>query len=358
MLKLKKGILIGILLACLLVSISLSVEAVSAGEKKIAKKNLKRYINEYGRAYLKSEEKRRIDQIFSDLAGKAKLDDPELNFKYDVIAAPVMNAAYLGAGQLVIFEGLINKVENDKQLAAIIAHELGHGVNDDIQDNLELIQTMQLGNALIDLINDGKINQERPGLITTIAFNLLQKGYSRKQEKEADRYSVFLTQRAGYDPQGTVEVMRLLKRNQNGPTDSELLEVVSDHPNLDNRIDYLSQLVNQLKQANQLYNSPLATARRFTKGLLKEDIDVIYDTYTREVRKQLSIKASQQQERYQKVVSRINQLENKSAYTLQLRNQVEGTSRVAISLSNDLVLAIDLIAGKYGWRIARGPFVY
>lgn len=336
--------------------------AVSDLEQQVAKRNLKLYQEKYGVANLSEYERKKIDKIFQRLTEEAKKDAPQLNFQYQIIAAPVINAAYLGAGQMILFKGLIEEVETKEQLAAIIAHELGHGVNDDIEEKLDWIQTIQLGTLLADLAGDGEINEDQSSRITAIALNLMQKGYSRTQEQEADYYSVFLTKRAGYNPEGAVEVMKLLKRKSKETTDSELLEIFAEHPNLDKRINYLNELVVKLAEADKYYSSPISTGRRFTKGLLKGDMQQVYETYSHQVQQQLSVAQFVKQEQLQVIRSKVNNLSAKATYQIELRNQVEGTARVAVlfAKSNDAILglALDLKKSNYGWKVANQPDIY
>ncbi|MFO7819165.1 MAG: M48 family metallopeptidase [Halanaerobacter sp.] len=351
-----------LLVVALLVILSYSAVAVSDLERKISKQNMKLYTEEYGVADLKEERQREIDKLFESLSTEAKKDAPKLDFQYRIIDAPVMNAAYLGAGRMILFKGLVDGVENNKQLAAIIAHELGHGVNDDISEKIDWMQTIQLGTVLADLMGDGEINEDRSSQITAIALSLLQKRYSRGQEKEADYYSVFLTDRAGYDPYGAVEVMKLLKRKSDGSTDSELLEIFAEHPNLDKRINYLSELVTKVEHEDKYYYAPLATVRRFTKGLLKEDLEMVYSTYSSEVKEELSLAQFKERKEIKNIYGKVNNLSKQSNYQIELRNQVEGTARVAVLFEREndcpLAVALDLKKGDYGWKVSFGPQLY
>ena len=335
-----------------------SAAAVSELEKKISKRNLKLYTEKYGVAKLKEERKEEIDKIFARLSAEAEKDAPKLDFQYRIIDAPVMNAAYLGAGRMILFKGLVKKVEENDEIAAIIAHELGHGVNDDIGEKLNWMQTIQLGTLLADLAGDGKVNEDGSSHITAIALNLLQKSYSRSQEREADYYSVFLTERAGYNYYGAAEVMKLLKKKSGG-TDSELLEIFAEHPNLDKRIDYLTALAKKIEARNKYYYAPISTARRFAQGIIRDNIKVAYDAYSTEIQNRFSLTEFKARKEVKRVQNRIADLSDKSTYQIELRNQAEETARVAILFKQKKVgLALDLKQGDYGWKIANPAQFY
>jgi Zn-dependent protease with chaperone function len=49
-----------------------------------------------------------------------------INWKLTVIEADIINAAAFPSGDLVVFTGLLDFVENDDELAIIMAHEMSH----------------------------------------------------------------------------------------------------------------------------------------------------------------------------------------------------------------------------------------
>ncbi|WP_018250228.1 M48 family metallopeptidase [Orenia marismortui] len=361
--RLRKSLFILPILCLFLLLINFSVYAVSDIEKEIAKQNVEKYKEKFGLAELSTKEEKRINNIFDRLTVKAHPDAIDLNFKLYVIDAPVLNAAYMGDGHMMVFKGLLDQVENDNQLAAIIAHEIGHGVNDDIQDSINIIQGIQLGGALVDLITKDSENRDSSNLIANISMILLKKGFDRGQEKEADYYSVFLTKKAGYDPHGTIGVMKLLKRKSGGSSDSELAELFSDHPNLDNRIEYLTALVTEVENAEKLYYSPVATASRLAQGILSSNNSLIYSTYTESIQEAISLERFSTNYQINKVIDKVKLLKTDSnlSYDMKLRNQVDGTARVAINYLSGveiISLAIDLMKTEYGWRVVREPRLY
>jgi Zn-dependent protease with chaperone function len=362
----KRRWLVILLLIIFLLIYNLSVIAVSDLEQKIAKENLKRYTKKYGIAKLKPRQNNRVYGIFNELASKAHKDVSDINFELHIVDTQLLNAVYLGNGHLMLFKGLLKKIKNDEQLAAVLAHELGHGVNNDIQDTIDLIQGIRLGSLLIDLAKDGKVNQEGPDFITALSWQLLQKGFSREQERDADMYSVFLLERCDYDPQGTVGLMKVLKSGKEQGSNSKLLELFSDHPNLNNRIDYLSRIIMKLEEAENIYYSPVSSSNKLAKGLLRDDIKMIYSTYSEMVLDNRTLEDFKNNSHLKKIRKKIVQLKenHKLRYNLELRNQVEGTARVAVSFFNNkeqepiVSLALDLIKEKYGWKVLRGPNIY
>jgi Zn-dependent protease with chaperone function len=346
--------------------INLPVEAVSDLEREIAKKNLIKYQEEYGLAYLEATARDRVYTIFDKLSLEAAKDSSDLNFKLYIVDAPVLNAAYLGDGNLVLFKGLVERLEDENQLAAVIAHELGHGVNNDIAESINLIQGLQVGGVLFETFTKGNRYKGILDVAGNIGLNLLEKGYSREQERDADEYSVFLIEKAGYDSYGAIELMHILK--EGGNNDSRVGELFSSHPNLDSRVEYLTGLIKMVKDAKELYYSPVATARVFAQGILSDNMEVIYGSYWQRVQESLTLNQFKDNKRLKQIQEKIEiiSLDNfgELGYTLEIRNQVEDTARVAISFydddnqQEDLSLAIDLIKDEYGWKVLKEPAIY
>ena len=79
-----------------------------------------------------------------------------------------------------------------------------------------------------------------PGIINEISKSLLSSGFSRSMEKEADVFAYDLLQKAHINPSNLTTCFIRLKSNEQMDTDN--LELIKSHPNLKNRITYLSEL--------------------------------------------------------------------------------------------------------------------
>jgi predicted Zn-dependent protease len=131
-------------------------------------------------------------------------------FKVHHIDDPLINAYYIGDGNIMLFEGLLQKLNTEDQLAGLIAHEMGHAVEEHLTEDLERNLGLSILNLLFNHFTDNDYQT-----MTNVAQNLIQNGYSREQEQESDIYAVDLMLRSGYDPQGLVELMKIFKENSN-----------------------------------------------------------------------------------------------------------------------------------------------
>ena len=149
---------------------------------------------------------------------------PEIFNGYHVLVldSPEFNAFATPGGHIFFTKGLVEAAASEDALAAIIAHEISHiilkhglSIIDDMKINEEMASMAQQGAALAGNRNQGAqralaLRNSVAGIIDT----MLKNGYSRPQEFEADNAAVALLAAAGYDPNGLVEMLRVLQRVQ------------------------------------------------------------------------------------------------------------------------------------------------
>ncbi len=147
-------------------------------------------------------------------------DRPETfgGFHFLLLDTDEINAFAAPGGLIFISRGLVRCCADEEMLAAVVAHEIGHVEQ---QHGLRAIKKGRLNSALTTLaVEAGKnlagdqlaqVTQAFEGSITDISTTLMNSGYSRGQEKEADAAAVRIMLRAGYDPAGLV---RMLERMQ------------------------------------------------------------------------------------------------------------------------------------------------
>jgi predicted Zn-dependent protease len=111
-----------------------------------------------------------------------------------------VNAGALPGGQIVIGRGLLELLESEDELAAILGHEIAH------VDERHAIERLQYE------VKSRKIGMRGLYRLGQIGVVLFQMGYTKEKEDEADRVGPGLTVRAGYSPVGAVEVMKRFDR--------------------------------------------------------------------------------------------------------------------------------------------------
>lgn len=161
----------------------------------------------------------------------AKISDrPDLKYHFSVIDTPIVNAFACPGGFIYIYTGLLNIMDNEAQLAGVIAHEISHIV---ARHGIKRLQKV-LGFQILLSIALGESSQLTQNAISAGVGILLQ-GYSRENEFEADEFGTYYMTNSGYNPEGMVQLLEKLKKlSKSDPKFFEKL--LASHPPTDQRI--------------------------------------------------------------------------------------------------------------------------
>ena len=130
-----------------------------------------------------------------------------------------VNAVSAPGGFIMISRGFINLLSNEDELAAIIAHEIGHVA---LKHGLSAISESNLTDALQIVGKEAvassgnmavtQLNALFGDSVNEVVGTLLDKGYSRSSEYDADEYAVTLLTKAGYNPQAMMTALKKLEQ--------------------------------------------------------------------------------------------------------------------------------------------------
>lgn len=220
---------------------------------------------------------------YLDRVGRAVLADKELenvNWKFRALRDPVPNAFALPNGSIYINTGLLALLEEEGQLASILAHEVTHVAKRHTYQQNRSIRKKVLAINILNMIGAWNPVGGAAGLaidlIATVSPFMLALsvfGYSRELEKEADLEGLKNLSAAGYAPDQMVDAFKVLQKDIEG---EQLNSFYSDHPKLQDRITYIS---NSIKTpANKLSGEPLRNARvqylKETEEVDRHDIEL------------------------------------------------------------------------------------
>ena len=136
-----------------------------------------------------------LNEVISDLQQRlqehVKADNP-YEIEIVVVNSCLVNAMAFPGGLIILYVPLIRLTETPEELAAVMAHELGHVIHRDPLHKL----IRQLGiSATIALLRG-----ESATLMENIIKNLLDLKYTRDQESAADDFALETLAAAGIDP--------------------------------------------------------------------------------------------------------------------------------------------------------------
>lgn len=167
----------------------------------------------------------------------------KVSWKFRALRDPQPNAFALPNGSIYVTTGLITLLDNESQLAAIIAHELTHVMRRHTylhnRSNRKKFLTMNVMSAIGAYAPLSVVGAVITAVTTVAPFIMVATiyGYSRDLEREADLKGIDMMISAEYPPEELVSVMKLLDKDIEG---ENIRLFYNDHPSLDERIKYLS----------------------------------------------------------------------------------------------------------------------
>jgi len=166
-----------------------------------------------------------------------------VTWKFRALRDPQPNAFALPNGSIYVTTGLIALLDNESQLAAVLAHELTHVMRRHTyvqnRSNRKKFLTMNII-AAVGAYAPGGVAGAVITIATAIAPFIVMAtmfGYSRDLEREADHRAIDMMISAEYPPEEAITVLKLFSKDIEG---EQIRLFYNDHPELQERIRYLS----------------------------------------------------------------------------------------------------------------------
>lgn len=173
------------------------------------------------------------------------------------IRDPQINAFALPGGYIGIHSGLVAASRNESELASVIAHEIGHvlqrhvarGMTRQSQSSHIMIASV-VGALLAALAGSGDLAMGVAAFGQAAAVDR-QLGFSRQAEQEADRLGVEMLRKAGFDPNGMVEMFQQLSNASRLNEGMGGGSYASTHPL---SIQRMSDIQNRVREAPKVHH--------------------------------------------------------------------------------------------------------
>ena len=177
---------------------------------------------------LQPAEMMRVEHQLDRLISAGGLDSrPQLVFRS--MGGQFPNAFALPGGHIVVSDELVRLATADEEVAAVLAHEIGHW------QHRHGLQSMLRSSAALLVVST--VTGDLSTLTTfagTIPFVLLQRGYAREFEEEADTYAVDLLRKARIDAAYFAVILKKLEAAR--PPQGQDFTYLSTHPATPDRI--------------------------------------------------------------------------------------------------------------------------
>jgi beta-barrel assembly-enhancing protease len=200
---------------------SLALEGMQRFGRPVKDERLQQYVNLVGNA----------------VAANSKR--PTIPYRFAVLDSPVQNAFAAPGGVIFISKALVDILENEAELAAVLAHEVGHVAGKHAIRSIRRAQFLQGVGTITAASMKGDNGKQFESMIGDMQKVLFDKGLDKGMEFEADSAAMETTYRTGYDPAAMIAVLRKLQKIE--ATSEKKGSWFSTHPPLDERIEKLER---------------------------------------------------------------------------------------------------------------------
>ncbi|MDQ6974151.1 MAG: M48 family metalloprotease, partial [Mariprofundaceae bacterium] len=140
----------------------------------------------------------------------AKVSDrPDLFYHFYVVDDAIINAFALPGGYIYIHRGLLNYLNSEAELAAVLAHEVGHVTARHAVKRYTQVKAYQVGMTMASIFIP---IQPVAGNLSNLLAATFISGFGREQELQSDELALTYIPKAGYDPYAVAQLLNTLKR--------------------------------------------------------------------------------------------------------------------------------------------------
>lgn len=164
-------------------------------------------------------------------------DRPGLPYEFVVLNNDVPNAWALPGGKIAVNRGLLPHLKDESQLAAVLAHEIVHAAARHSASQMTRGALIGLGTQVVGQATRDSENAELIAAGTGLSAAAWQARFGRQDELESDRYGMEYMARAGYDPQGAVELQETFVELSKNKRQDFLSGLFASHPPSRERVE-------------------------------------------------------------------------------------------------------------------------
>ena len=174
-------------------------------------------------------------------------DRQDYEYQFFLLDKDALNAFTIPGGRIYIYSGLVSKLNSDDEIAAILAHEIGHCAAKHVIKKFQAaVGYNLLGSLILSRIEKSAQAQRIAALSSNTVMQIVFSAYSRRDEYEADELGLKYMDLAGYDLNGMVRTFEFLKKEARG---SQIPLWLRTHPFLEDRIIAVKEEIRRIQQS-------------------------------------------------------------------------------------------------------------
>lgn len=169
---------------------------------------------------------------------------PDLPWRFGVMDSTDVNAFALPGGTILITQGLYDRLQDEAELAAVLAHEIAHVVE---RHQVKAIKKEMGKDFAVDLASEATSRSDNVYVqrfgdrAFKVGTELFVRGLDKNDEYQADAHGMVIAARGGYNPYALVSVLHTL--DGTAPDDAGVALMFSTHPNPVTRIEFLDKVI-------------------------------------------------------------------------------------------------------------------
>ena len=214
--------------------------------------------------YVNQSQTEYINMVGQHLALSSDVPETFGGYHFAILDSSEINAFAAPGGFVFVTKGMLDCCQHEDALAAVLAHELSHvqlrhGVNA-IENSRLTDAAVILGSETASHFTKSEFKQVvglLKGSVEDVLTNMVENGYSRSDEYEADQMAVKIMGQAGYLNRGMSDMLSIMgKKLKPGGTD-----FFKTHPSPDSRLEELASSIDKSKTV------PASRAKRLNSNL-------------------------------------------------------------------------------------------
>ena len=180
-----------------------------------------------------------VNLIGQSLAKASDMPETFGGYHFLIQDSDEINALAAPGGLIFVTRGILKCCRHEDAVAAVLAHEIGHI---QAKHGLQAIKKSRVTSAITTLGVEGaktfggeelaQLTDTFENSISDITATLVNKGYSRSFEHEADKAAVTILTRMGYDPYALIDMLKVM----NTQLKPGGLDFAKTHPSPESRI--------------------------------------------------------------------------------------------------------------------------
>jgi predicted Zn-dependent protease len=168
----------------------------------------------------------------------------QLDWRFAVANATLVNAFALPGGFVYITRGLIEQSDRGEELAGVLAHEVAHVVLRHSAAQLERAGRREVGLLMLCTLTNA-CSTIGGSVVLDVGAEAVSAQYSQRDEAEADEEGVRIAVRAGLDPEGLLTFLQKV-REQRTEEPTPIDAFFSTHPTDESRIAALRRQIDAI----------------------------------------------------------------------------------------------------------------